>query len=92
LSIPPGTPCILMLYLIEQITLCTLYETTGWLLSKHSSPAQSFEIHSYPKNEGFPETLEFLPVEVIVLLGVLRRLFLNSEVPYFANYTIIHDL
>ena len=64
----------------------------GWLLSKHSGSAQKFQIHSHPENEGPSETLEFLPVEVIVLLGDLRRLFLNQGVLYCKNHTIVYDL
>jgi hypothetical protein len=47
----------LLLCLTEQITLWTLYDTTGWLLSKHSSPAQRFQNHSHPGNESSSETL-----------------------------------
>jgi len=49
---------ILMFCLTEQITLWTLYDTTGWLLSKHSNPAHRFQIQSHPENYVSSETLE----------------------------------
>jgi len=60
---------ILTLCLTEYIILWTLYDATRWLLSKQSNPAQSSKFTRIPKMK--------FPVEVIVLLGDLRRLFLN---------------